>query len=168
MLHLTLIFTFMAATIFLSMGCDRDRIKEFGDLKLGDPAPYKPGDSTSGPYRKIPQAKFYVYPMENGLPTMCVFEECGPHGEFIECLGGWLSGSDLEEMSDLVGLDEMDITAIIVVANQDSKIVGIYPYHTMQNLPEILKRHVDLLDFGSFAVKCPRGDQTVCCGCGHE
>ncbi|MGK5093434.1 hypothetical protein WDW89_15675 [Deltaproteobacteria bacterium TL4] len=168
MLRFTSIFTLMVTMIFLSIGCKSDKSKEFGSLKLGGPAPYKPGDSTSGPYRKIPQAKFYVYPIENGLPTMCVFEECGPHGEIIECLGGWLSGDDLEEISQELGLYESDTTSVIVIANQDSKIVGIYPNYTMQDLPEILKRHVDLIDFGRFAEKCPRGDQAICCGCEHE
>ncbi|MGK5094847.1 hypothetical protein WDW89_22905 [Deltaproteobacteria bacterium TL4] len=101
---------------------------------------------------------------------MCVFEDCGIQGGVVECLGGWLSGDSTDQptYTETLGLDESDATSIIVVADQDSKIVGIYPNYTMQNLPEILKRHVNLLDFGSFAEKCPRGDQTICCGCEHD
>ncbi|MGK5090417.1 hypothetical protein WDW89_00215 [Deltaproteobacteria bacterium TL4] len=162
------IFLFMVIPILLLIACDRGKIKEFGPLKLGEPALERPGDSTSYPYKNVPRSKFYIYVVEKGLPTMCVFDDCGTHGEVVECLGGWLSGDDREEVSDEVGLDGSNATSIIVVADQDSKIVGIYPNYTMQNIPEILKRHVDLIDFGSFAEKCPRGDQTLCCGCGYE
>lgn len=155
--------------VFLVLGCERNKVVKFGPLKLGEQAPCKPGDSTSYPFRRIPQSKFYIYVVEKDLPTMCVFEECGPHGEIVECLGGWLSGDDQAEEAVSFGLDEDMVrqgkASIIVVANQDSKIVGIYPNHTMQNLPEILKRHVDLIDFGSFTLKCSRHRESECREC---
>ncbi|MGK5091668.1 hypothetical protein WDW89_06575 [Deltaproteobacteria bacterium TL4] len=170
MLRFTSILTLMVMMIFLSIGCKRDKIKEFGSLKLGGPAPYKPGNSVAYYSGKIPQAKFYIYVLEKDLLPACALDDCGDHGGIVECLGGWLSGSDTEQPMDMeaFGLVEGDVDSIIVVADQNSKIVGIYPNYTMQNLPQILKRHIDLIDFGSFAEKCPRGDQTICCGCGHE
>ncbi|MGK5091090.1 hypothetical protein WDW89_03620 [Deltaproteobacteria bacterium TL4] len=163
-------FAIIVATMFLSIGCDRDQVKEFGPLKLGGPTPYKPGDSVAYHLRKIPQSKFYIYVAEKDLLPDCAFEDCGIHGGVVECLGGWLSGNSTDQPThtEAFGLDKSEATSIIVVADQDSTIVGIYPNYTMQNLPEILKRHADLIDFGSFAVKCPRGDQTVCCGCGQD
>jgi hypothetical protein len=135
-----------------------DKVVELGSLKLGELAPYKPGDPTAGPFVKIPLSKFYIYVVEKKLPTMCVFEDCGLHGEIVECLGGWLSGSAQGEDIEAFGLDENLVSqgksSVVVVANQDSKIVGIYPNYTMQNIPEILKRHVDLIDFGVFGSKC--------------
>jgi hypothetical protein len=152
--------SFATFIVFLLTSCDRREVgvKEFGSLKLGGYAPYLPGDSTSYPYRRIPQSDFYIYVVEKNLPTMCVFEECGVHGEIVKCLGGWLSGDDQAEDVEMVGLDLEQVqngeASIIVFADHNSKIVGIYPDYTMQNLPEILKRHVDLIDFGSYAENC--------------
>jgi hypothetical protein len=153
-------FFFMLIVFFLMPGCCgyEDKVVEFGSLKLGEPAPYKPGDPTAGPFVKIPLSEFYIYVVENGLSTMCVFGECGPNGEIVECLGGWLSGDDQAEDIEAFGLDEKLVSqgksSVVVVADQDSKIVGIYPNYTMQNIPEVLKRHVDLVDFGIFGSKC--------------
>ncbi|MGK5093938.1 hypothetical protein WDW89_18235 [Deltaproteobacteria bacterium TL4] len=170
MRHLTPILSLVVVMMLLSIGCERDKVKEFGSLKLGLPAPEKPGDSTSYPYKNIPPSGFYIYVVQESLSIDCVYGDCGHHGEIVECLGGWLSGNSTTqaEIAWIYGLNEGNATSIIVVADQDSKIVGIYPNYTMQNLPEILKRHVDLIDFGRFTEKCHREEQIICCGCGHE
>ena len=126
------------------------KITEYGPLKLGETAPFKPGDQTSYPYRTIQQSRFYVYVVQKGLPTDCVFEECGMSGVLVDCMGGWLSGDEQAETAERFGLDIEKVRAgkssMVVVADKDSKIVGMYPNRTTHNLPTILQKHPELSD----------------------
>lgn len=123
-------------------------ISEFGPLKRGEKAPFGPGDPTSYPYKRVPVSKFYVYLVARQVPTMCIFEECGVNGDLVQRMGGWITGDGQAESIDMVGLDEVKVRrgeqSMIVVADKTSKIIGIYPNHTMQDLPVILRRHPEL------------------------
>ncbi len=123
-------------------------VKSFGPLKLGDQTPLKSGDGTSAPYRYILESRFYVYAVEKDM-GWCALEGCGMSGVLVNCMEGWLS-ADATMAADEYGLKEEDVksgkASMIIVADENSKIVGIYPNYIVQNVPYILKNHRNLLD----------------------
>lgn len=118
------------------------RFTEFGPLQIGGPAPDKAGDSSQIGSKLIPESKFFIYVHRRGR-SFCEFESCGTlEGRVIRCMGGWLSGDGHPEISDLVGLNSFAVSqgkaSIVVVSDKNSKIIGIYPYHTQADILDIL------------------------------
>lgn len=124
-------------------------VKSFGPLKLGDQTPLKVGDVTEYPYRYILESKFYIYAVQKDA-NYCALEGCGMSGVLVDCMEGWLSADAITARADEYGLKEEDIEAgkssIIIIADEDQKIVGIYPNYIIQNIPYILKNHRNLSD----------------------
>ena len=120
-------------------------VGKLGPLQLGGPSPVQPGDPTAYPHRSTPHAKFYVLVVAKGLPTMCTFEDCGPEGEIVEALGGWITGDTQNETIHLAGLDQIEVKqgrqSVVVISDKARRIVGIYPNSKMSDLPSILKAH---------------------------
>ena len=122
-------------------------INEIGEFKIGDDAPFKPGDEIQHAYRKIPPSKFYVYLWSPNIEYECVYEECGKNGEIVASLRGWLGGigTSYEELVPLVNSSK--VRSLIVVAGKNSKVVGVYPNKDMPDIRDILAKHKDLADF---------------------
>lgn len=132
-------------------------VQEYGPLKIG--GEFGPETNFPGP-RDYPiemseEANFFINVVQKDL-YRCMFESCGMSGALVECMGGWLSGNTLEEISDKVGLGDKweqvlaGKASIIVVSDRNSKIVGIYPNHTTQELPRILRKHPNLTKNADF------------------
>jgi len=121
-------------------------VRTFGPLKMGADTPIGPGSYTFFPPKEIPKSHFYISVVQKGL--WCVFEECSPEGLRIEALGGWLQGENTKqpEIRDIFGLEEnTKVSSIIVVSDQNAKIIGIYPNKTTNDLANILKIHSKLI-----------------------
>ena len=107
-----------------------------------------PGDMAIEPYKQIPESQFYVYAMQKDLPP-CAYEDCGMSGALVACMGGWVSNAWKQDAPEF-GLNELEVEAgkasVVIVADKDSKIVGIYPHRTTHNIPSILKNHPELSD----------------------
>lgn len=126
-------------------------VKSFGPLRIGDEVP------VVGEY--IPEYKsfynlkykFYIYAMEKHM-SFCALGDCGMSGVLVDCLGGWLSGEGISGDGGATdyGLSEKDVDAgkssMIIVADKNKKIVGIYPNYRIRNIPYILKNHRNLSD----------------------
>ncbi len=92
--------------------------------------------------------KFYVYVVQKGV-EWCVEGNCGMSGALVTCMEGWFASETPLPSSEEYGLSKDDVDAgksIIVVADINQKIVGIYPNYTIQNIPYILKNHRNLSD----------------------
>jgi hypothetical protein len=120
-------------------------VSSFGPLQIGGLSPVQPGDPTAYPHKTTPRAKFYVLVVAKGLPTMCTFEDCGPEGELVEALGGWITGDAQNETIHLAGLNQTEVKqgrqSLVVISDKTRRIVGIYPNAQMSNLPSILEAH---------------------------
>ena len=117
-----------------------------GSFRVGALAPYMPGDTLHHPYGIVPPSRFYIYVWQNGFRSaQCVYDECGKGGAVVAALRGWLWGTGFErewfQFSDAV-------SSVVLVADQRSHIVGIYPNATMFDVERILKKHPDLADLG--------------------
>lgn len=138
----------LALSAALIISCGESGVTEFGPLKVGKRAPFGPGDPTSHPYKFIPVSNFYIYVVARKLSTMCVFDDCGVNGDVVERMGGWLTGDEQAESAEMVGLDQSKVLSgedsMIVVADKNVRIIGIYPNHKMIDLLTILKRHPEL------------------------
>jgi len=124
-------------------------VTSFGPLKLGAISPVLPGHPTITPYKHVPDnAKFYVYVMQKDF-GICAYAYCGMNGVIVECMDGWLSNI-WEQDADMVGLDYNEVkqgkTSLVLVANKDSRLIGIYPNHDVRDLPAILRTHRNLSD----------------------
>lgn len=117
-----------------------------GDFTIGTSAPFVPGEKLAHPHRTVPASRFYVYAWQPGLPT-CVYEECGDGGAIVATLRGWLWGADFDDFArERYHLPPL--TSLIIVADRDSIITGIYPDARISDIPRILKKHPKLADFG--------------------
>lgn len=125
-------------------------VKQYKTIVLGMPAAEKAMDSTgwAPPYDRVfEESEFYVYSL--GDEAMCISDDCGIGGYFVECLGGWISGyKDIGDVADYglrdAGVD-IDKQKVITIADKDAKIVGIYPGARIRNLPYILRNHRNLV-----------------------
>jgi len=120
-------------------------VKEFGPLKIGGRAPFGKGDKAIFDNKLVPGSNFYIYAQRRGL-SVCEFDNCAiVEGKVVECMGGWLSGDGHPEVSDLVGLDSLEVSqgkaSIVVISDNDSKIIGIYPNHTESDILSILYQY---------------------------
>ena len=121
--------------------------EQFGPLKLGDFTLNGEGMGTPLDNKTIPQSKFYIYVQRRGL-SMCEFDNCGiAEGKVVQCMGGWLSGDESSEVSYMVGLGTGELSqgkaSIVIIANSDSKIIGIFPYHTESDILPLLYQYPD-------------------------
>lgn len=119
-------------------------VKEFGPLKIGGKAPNGAGSNAPLDHKMIPESAFYIYVQRRGL-DFCEFDSCGiAEGKVVQCMGGWLSGDGHPEISDLVGLNSIEVAqgkaSIVVVSDKESKIIGIYPNHTEGDILPILNQ----------------------------
>ncbi|MFH1200831.1 MAG: hypothetical protein V1484_00675 [bacterium] len=130
-------------------------VKSFGPLKLGDHTPVTSDVVVEyEPFYDL-EYKFYIYAMEKGM-SFCAQGDCGMSGVLVDCLGGWLSGQGISGdggASDY-GLAEEEVasgkSSIIMVADKDKKIIGIYPNSRIRNIPYILKNHLNLSEDFNF------------------
>lgn len=89
--------------------------------------------------------------MEKNM-SYCALEDCGMSGTFVSCMGGWLSADGLsgDGGANDYGLVEEEVvegkSSIILVADKDKKIIGIYPNYRVQNIPYILKNYRDVFE----------------------
>lgn len=129
--------------------CSDKGVQSFGPLKVGERAPFGPGDLAAHPYKRVPVSKFYVLVVAKNIPTTCVFEECGIDGDLVRGLGGWITGDQQAETSSMAGLTDSKVRkgeqSIIVVADHAARIVGIYPDRDMRHLRTILDLHPALV-----------------------
>ncbi len=141
-----IIILFFVCVLFFS---SPRSVKSFGPLKLGDQAPIVSENVVEYEHLYTLEYKFYVYAMEKYM-SYCALEDCGMSGVLIACMGGWLSADNVsgEVGADAYGLMGEEVesgkSSIIVVADQNKKIVGIYPNSRVRNIPYILKNHQDL------------------------
>lgn len=125
-------------------------VKQYKTISLGMPAAESAGTPIiwAPPYRQVPkESEFFVYSL--GDEVMCISDDCGIGGYFVECLGGWISGyKDIGDVFDYglrdAGID-IDKQKVITIADKDAKIVGIYPGARIRNLPYILRNHRNLV-----------------------
>ncbi len=126
---------------------DKGLPNEIGEFKVGDDAPFKPGEEIQESFKKIPPSKFYMYLWSPNIDYGCVYEECGKNGEVVASLRGWLQGTGTT-YSELVPLvNSSKVESLILVADKDSKVVGVYPNKDMPDILNILAKHKDLVDF---------------------
>lgn len=133
----------------------RGGVTTFGLFKVGNVLPFRPGDGTGWayPYDKIPSSRFYVYIAEEKF--WCVYESCGLNGSLIRTMGGYLEGRPLEQpdVASEFGFDDDAIwkkyQSILIVGDQNAKIVGIYPNSDMDDVLTILRFYPQLADFSS-------------------
>lgn len=139
-------------------------VKQYKTITLGMRAAEGAGTPTiwAPPDDVVMESSFYVYAI--GDEPMCIGSSCGMGGNFIECLGGWLSGYKIitEEFDYRLrdaGMD-MDELILITIADKNAKIAGIYPGARIRNLPYIMRNHRNLIpDNGLFKAcsnKLPR------------
>lgn len=124
-------------------------VSEFGPLKVGERAPFGPGDPTAYPYKVTPKSAFYVFVVAKGLPTMCVYEECSEHGALVRRLGGWITGDAQAESAAIVGLTETGVQngteSIVVLADRKSRVIGIFPEAGPSDVKKILQTYSGIL-----------------------
>jgi hypothetical protein len=124
-------------------------VERHGPLVLGGQSPVRAGDPTAQPYKTTPRSKFYILVVAQGLPTMCVDHECGPHGDQVRKLGGWITGDDQRETIAVTGLDEAAVRAgtqkIVVIADHKERIIGIYPGKGPADVRDVLQLHKTIL-----------------------
>ena len=126
-------------------------VKSFGPFKLGDQAPVVSENVPEYAFLYTLKYKFYIYAMEKNM-GYCALNDCGMSGTFVDCTGGWLSADGIRGDAGATdyGLKEEDVengkSSMIIIADENKKIVGIYPNYTIQNVPYILKNHRNLSD----------------------
>jgi hypothetical protein len=129
-------------------------VKQYKTIFLGMQAAEGAGTRTvwAPPDDTVPESDFYVYAL--GDENMCVGSSCGLGGYFIECLGGYISGYKVRTEEFDYGLRDAGVDVskqtIITIADQDAKIVGIYPGARIRNLPYIMRDHRDLVSENKF------------------
>ncbi|MDO8592500.1 MAG: hypothetical protein Q7R92_01840 [bacterium] len=128
-------------------------VRKFGLLKLGGEIPIRAGDGTvwAPPYEKVPPSKFFVYILKEDFS--CVWESCGLDGAVVRTLGGYLAGKSFgePEVVSEFGFDDVSIRekykSVVIIADRDSKIVGIYPNRDLTDVLNILRLHPPFADF---------------------
>lgn len=124
---------------------------DIGPLEIGGEIPYGPGETTFAPYLKIPVSqKFYVSVAEKD--TWCINDDCYLEGAFIQTMGGWLQVEDIDhaEVGAMFGLDlpeNKDVKSLVLVGDNQGRIVGIYPNKGLSDVIDILKNYPNLVDF---------------------
>ncbi len=123
-------------------------VKKFGLLALGGDHPLGYRSLTFYPEKNIPKSRFYVAVVEKDL--WCALEGCSLEGAHARMMGGWLQGENAEnsQIADEIGLNKYpDISSLVIVANGENKIVGLYPNNGLDDVNSILRLHPGLADF---------------------
>lgn len=126
-------------------------VKSFGPLKLGNQAPIVSENIAEYKNLYTLKYKFYIYAMEKNM-SYCALEDCGMSGALVNCMDGWLSADGLsgEGGASDYGLIEEEVVAdkssIIIVTNENKKIIGIYPNYRIRNIPYILKNYRNIFE----------------------
>ena len=142
-----LIFVIVLGYYFMNPSLLNGGVSTFGPMKLGGENPGGIGSYTFAPERHIPASKFYITVVAKDLS--CVFSYCAPEGDKIQAAGGWLQGEDTDQptIRSIFGLKASPAFAsVVVVADGNNKLVGIYPDKTVSDLSSILKIHSRLVD----------------------
>lgn len=148
---LLLVFVAVASTgIAWNVGNRAYRaVSRLGGFEIGGAAPDIPGDNMAHPYGVVPPARFYVYLRHPDVRNaQCVYDECGRGGEIVATLRGWLHGSGLDDFNRAQLRLPRATKSFMLVADANAVTVGIYPNTDMADLPNILRKHPDLADFG--------------------
>lgn len=129
-------------------------LSKLGPFVIGKEMPlhFRPGAGTvwAPPYEKIPYSKFYVFIAKN---NSCIWESCGMDGAVVQTLGGYLAGESLSQpvIAEEFGFDNEEIRkrykSVIIIGDQNAKIVGIYPNRGISNVLSILRLHPKIADF---------------------
>ncbi len=124
-------------------------------LALGTQMVFGFGTPTESPYPEIPhqtpKPKFYVVVAEPD--RHCVADICGIDGSIIKTIGGWVQiyNTKFAETRNFFELDSSknkDTETMILVSDENGKIVGIYPNKKFNDVISVLKLHPKLADFG--------------------
>jgi len=119
-------------------------------LKIGGDIPLKPRlDRPETPKNVLVASKFYVNIAESNLD--CTLKYCNLQAALINTMGGWLEAEETGvTIDEIFGLDleeHKNIKSMIIIGDQNSKIVGIYPNKGLKDALEILAFYPDLADF---------------------
>ena len=138
--YATQIFESLSARDYLKQHLES--VDNFGPLRTWEKSPHGEGRTAPFENKPIPKSEFYVYVQRRWI-WLCEFESCGViEGKVISCMGWWLSWDSSIEISDMVWLDPSDVAkwkaSIVVLADSDSKIIGIYLNHTESDILKIL------------------------------
>lgn len=149
----------IAATLFFIFSLrmvapDKIRgVETFGPIRIGEKTPHGgPGDWTFAPLNKIPLSRFYVAIAHTG-DEWCDNEDCSLDGALIQTMGGWLQVATTRNFPDLpsiVGFDMKEnkrVQSLVLVAQEDGTLVGIYPNRGLKDVLPILRLHPNLADF---------------------
>ena len=150
------IIIILCCIVFLLLVCfyffsNPRSVKSFGPFKLGDQAPIVSENVPEYEFIYSLKYKFYIYAMEKNM-SYCALEDCGMSGTFVSCMGGWLSADGLsgDGGANDYGLVEEEVvegkSSIILVADKDKKIIGIYQNYRVQNILYILKNYRDVFE----------------------
>ena len=130
-------------------------VQEFGELKVGaiSPEDHKPGYEVQI-YENIPPSRFYVELYDSQITYSCFFDGCGVEGSIVGTMKGWLSGSSIPEDTEVFGIqtDANGVfttgdSSLLIIADQNSIIVGLYLNAQVSDLPKILESHPKIADF---------------------
>lgn len=122
-----------------------ESVDEFGPFRVGERSPYGEGANAPLDNKDISKSEFYVFVQRRSL-FLCEFEDCSvAEGRIVACMGGWLSGDgELQSATDH-GFNDHDLAqgkaSLVVLADKESKIIGIYPNHTETDILEILGQY---------------------------
>ena len=127
-------------------------VETVGPLRKGDFIPSGgPEDATMYPIKRIPKSKFYVYVHRMGLPIFCMLDGCSFFdGSIVECMGGWISGDEQPDPASSLGLNPEEVwkgnASVVIVADKNARIIGIYPQHTEGDVVRILATYPQYRD----------------------
>lgn len=121
-----------------------ESVKEFGPFKMGSKSPYAEGNGATYDGKLIPKSNFYIYAIRRGM-DMCEFEDCSlSEGRVVRCMGGWLSSLGYHSSANLGDVDgkalKQGMASLVVLADKNSNVIGIYPNHAESDILEILGR----------------------------
>ncbi|NQU82330.1 MAG: hypothetical protein HQ539_00025 [Parcubacteria group bacterium] len=123
-------------------------------LVLGGQIMFGFGTPTESPYPEmpyqIPRPKFYVAVAEPD--GYCVADMCGLEGASIKTMNGWLQvyNTKFVETKEFFEFDlskNKEVSSMVIVSDQNGKIIGIYPNKGLTDVMDILKLHPDLTNF---------------------
>ena len=129
-------------------------------LVLGGKIMFGFGTPTESPYPEmpyqVPQPKFYVAVAEPD--GYCVADMCGLEGTSIKTMDGWLQvyNTKFVETKEFFEFDlskNKEMSSMVIVSDQNGKIIGIYPNKGLTDVMDILKLHPDLANFDLLSVK---------------
>ncbi len=152
-------FIGIAAASFFRLGIyapdELASVAKFGHIRVGGETVAGKGSLTFAPYYRVPPAKFYVTVVKDGL--WCSNEDCSLDGALIETMGGWLQAEKTRggsEIREEIGMDlpeNKDVETLVIISDDNNKIVGIYPNRGLPDVLPILRLHPDLADFSQLA-----------------